>query len=112
MAHLVGEFYPVIRRHYRDIAGTTGTANTVRQWLPMVKPLGQGPASGEHSPLWRAGRLQLTHARRMTMAQWDPFQGMEALRREIDKAFEDFGWRMEPFSRTAFFPDKIGRAHV
>ena len=40
------------------------------------------------------------------MAQWDPFQGMEALRREIDKAFEDFGWRMEPFSRTAFFPDR------
>lgn len=40
------------------------------------------------------------------MAQWDPFQGIEALRREIDKAFEDFGWRMEPFARTAFFPDR------
>jgi hypothetical protein len=57
MAQLVEEFYPVIQRHYREIAGTTGTAAAVRQWLPMIRPLGPGPASGEHSPLWRAWRM-------------------------------------------------------
>jgi hypothetical protein len=30
MAQLVGEFYPVIRRHYREIAGTAETAKAVR----------------------------------------------------------------------------------
>jgi hypothetical protein len=57
MAQLVAEFYPVIQRHYREIAGTTGTAEAVRQWLPMVKPLGPGRASGDHSPLWRSWRM-------------------------------------------------------
>jgi hypothetical protein len=57
MAQLVGEFYPLIQRHYRDIAGTTATAHAVRQWLPTVKPLGPGRVSGDHSPLWRSWRM-------------------------------------------------------
>jgi hypothetical protein len=36
MAHLVGEFYPVIQRYYRDIAGIMGAVTAARQWLPMV----------------------------------------------------------------------------
>jgi HSP20 family protein len=35
---------------------------------------------------------------------WDPLEGMEALRREVDKAFEEFGFRSEPGSRVAFLP--------
>ena len=28
----------------------------------------------------------------MLLRTWDPFREMDALRREIDRAFEDFGW--------------------
>ncbi len=42
---------------------------------------------------------------------WDPFEDMEALRREIDKAFEDFGFRTEPFSRAAFLPARGPRSY-
>jgi HSP20 family protein len=42
---------------------------------------------------------------------WDPFEDMEALRREIDKAFEDFGFRTEPFSRAAFLPARGPRRY-
>jgi HSP20 family protein len=44
------------------------------------------------------------------MAQ-DPFEGMEALRREVDKAFEDFGFRTEPLSRVAFLPGRGPRRY-
>jgi hypothetical protein len=62
MAQLVEEFSPVIRQHYRDIAGTMGTANAVRPWLPMVQLLGPGPASEDHSPLGRAWHMLLAVA--------------------------------------------------
>lgn len=42
---------------------------------------------------------------------WDPFEDMETLRREIDKAFEDFGFRTEPFSRAAFLPARGPRRY-
>ncbi|MFQ5852227.1 MAG: Hsp20/alpha crystallin family protein [Candidatus Binatia bacterium] len=45
------------------------------------------------------------------MAQWDPFKDMEALRREIDRAFEDFGLRTEPFLRIAFLPGRAARRY-
>ncbi len=38
------------------------------------------------------------------MAQWNPFEEMEALRHEIDRAFEGFGLRQDPFRRVAFLP--------
>ncbi|HWP58954.1 MAG TPA: Hsp20/alpha crystallin family protein [Candidatus Acidoferrales bacterium] len=42
---------------------------------------------------------------------WDPFEDMEALRREIDRAFEEFGFRTEPFSRVAFLPARGPRRY-
>ncbi len=45
------------------------------------------------------------------MAQWDPFREMENLRREIDRAFEEFGLRTEPFFRTAFLPGRAARRY-
>jgi hypothetical protein len=59
MTQLVGKFYPVIQQNYRQIAGTTGTAEAVRHWIPMVQPLGYGPATGEQSLLWRSWRMLL-----------------------------------------------------
>jgi HSP20 family protein len=37
------------------------------------------------------------------MAQWNPFEEMQALRREIDRAFADFG-RGGPAYKVAFLP--------
>ncbi|GIX46999.1 MAG: molecular chaperone [Candidatus Tectimicrobiota bacterium] len=41
----------------------------------------------------------------------DLWETMEALRREIDRAFEDFGFRTEPFFRTAFLPGRAARRY-
>jgi HSP20 family protein len=38
------------------------------------------------------------------MAQWNPFEEMEALRREIDRAFEGYSLKQEPSRRVAFLP--------
>ena len=43
------------------------------------------------------------------MATWDPFEGMDALRREVDRAFENFGLGTEPFSGVAFLPGRSPR---
>lgn len=43
------------------------------------------------------------------MAQWNPFQDMEALRREIDRAFQEFGG--EPSQRVAFLPGRGPRRY-
>ena len=41
---------------------------------------------------------------------WDPFRELEALRREIDRAFEGFGpWR--PFTHAAFVPGRATRVY-
>lgn len=45
------------------------------------------------------------------MAQWNPFEDMEALRREIDRAFEGFGARQEPSHRMAFLPGTSPRRY-
>jgi len=45
------------------------------------------------------------------MAEWNPWNGIEALRREIDRAFDNVGWRTEPFSRTAFLPGQAARRY-
>jgi HSP20 family protein len=49
--------------------------------------------------------------RRDTMAEWNPWHGLDSLRREIDKAFEDFGWRTESPFRTAFLPGRGARRY-
>ena len=38
------------------------------------------------------------------MVQWNPFEDMQALRREIDRAFADFGRGENPSHRVAFLP--------
>ncbi len=38
------------------------------------------------------------------MARWDPWQEMEALRREIDRAFESAGLRFPSLLRTSLWP--------
>jgi HSP20 family protein len=47
----------------------------------------------------------------MLMAQWRPFEDVDALRREIDRAFEGFGLRTEPSSRAAFLPGQAARRY-
>jgi HSP20 family protein len=43
------------------------------------------------------------------MAEWNPWQGLDSLRREIDRAFEDFGWRTDSPFRSAFLPGRAAR---
>jgi HSP20 family protein len=45
------------------------------------------------------------------MAQWDPFRQLEALRREIDRVFEDVGWGMPPLVRSPFAPGRPSAPH-
>lgn len=45
------------------------------------------------------------------MAQWNPFQDMEALRREIDRAFEGFGLGEAPLQQPAFLPGRGPRRY-
>jgi HSP20 family protein len=45
------------------------------------------------------------------MARWDPFDGMDALRREIDQAFERAGPQFSPGFRTAFLPGRGAREY-
>src|SRR5919106_1768597 len=40
------------------------------------------------------------------MAEWNPFADMEALRQEIDRAFEGFGLRQASSPRVAFLPGR------
>jgi len=44
------------------------------------------------------------------MAQWNPFDDMENLRRDIDRAFEEFGIA-QPASRVAFLPGQGPRRY-
>jgi HSP20 family protein len=45
------------------------------------------------------------------MAEWGPFQELETLRREIDRAFADFGFGEEPWRQVAFLPGKGPRRY-
>jgi HSP20 family protein len=45
------------------------------------------------------------------MAQWNPFADMENLRREVDRAFEEFGVTQSPASRVAFLPGRGPRRY-
>jgi HSP20 family protein len=45
------------------------------------------------------------------MAEWNPLQEVEALRREIDRAFQGFGLGDEPSHRVAFLPGQWPRRY-
>lgn len=45
------------------------------------------------------------------MATWNPWQEMDALRRQIDRAFEDVGLRTGPAFSSAFLPGRAARAY-
>lgn len=40
----------------------------------------------------------------MALRTWEPFREMEALRREVERAFDDYGTWRRPFSRYSFLP--------
>lgn len=45
------------------------------------------------------------------MARWDPWEEMEALRREIDRAFESAGLRFPSLLRTGLWPGRGERGY-
>ena len=45
------------------------------------------------------------------MAELHPWQTLEALRRELDRVFDETGSRNEPFFRTAFLPGRAARRY-
>jgi HSP20 family protein len=45
------------------------------------------------------------------MATWDPFDGLESLRRDIDRAFERMGTPVPPMFRSAFLPGRAAREY-
>jgi len=45
------------------------------------------------------------------MAELNPWQTLEALRRELDRVFDETGSRNEPFFRTAFLPGRAARRY-
>jgi HSP20 family protein len=45
------------------------------------------------------------------MAERNSWQGVDALRHEIDRAFDDFGLRSEPAFRSAFLPGRAARRY-
>jgi HSP20 family protein len=45
------------------------------------------------------------------MAEWNPSTDVEALRREIGRAFEDFGIERGPSNRVAFLPGREPRRY-
>jgi HSP20 family protein len=49
--------------------------------------------------------------RAIVMAQWNPFADLESLRRDIDRAFEEFGVTQAPVARVAFLPGRGPRRY-
>ena len=45
------------------------------------------------------------------MAEWSPWQTLEALRREIDRVFDENGSRRVPSARAAFLPGRAARRY-
>ena len=45
------------------------------------------------------------------MAEWSPWQTLEALRQEIDRVFDENGSRSAPSSRAAFLPGRAARRY-
>ena len=45
------------------------------------------------------------------MADWNPWQTLDTLRREIDRVFNETDSRSEPFFRTAFLPGRAARRY-
>lgn len=45
------------------------------------------------------------------MAEWNPWQTLDSLRREIDRVFDETGSRHEPSFRTAFLPGRGARRY-
>ena len=47
----------------------------------------------------------------MTLRTWDPFGQLDALRHEIERAFDDYGTWRRPFSRFSFLPALGARSY-
>ncbi len=42
---------------------------------------------------------------------WNPFRELDMLRRQVERAFDEFGTAKAPFSRTAFLPGWAARSY-
>jgi len=47
----------------------------------------------------------------MALRTWDPFRELDALQREVQRAFEEFGQGRMPFWRSAFLPGASMRTY-
>ena len=47
----------------------------------------------------------------MTYATWNPFRELDALRREVERAFDDYDQWDLPFSRVSFLPGRSARTY-
>jgi HSP20 family protein len=56
-------------------------------------------------------RSTTNERRKPKVARWDPFQEIEALRREVERAFEEVGIGSETFPRVAFLPGRGPRRY-
>ena len=47
----------------------------------------------------------------MVWRAWDPFRELDALRREVERAFDDYGTGGRPYRRAAFLPGVSARTY-
>ncbi|MBN2312061.1 MAG: Hsp20/alpha crystallin family protein [Candidatus Hydrogenedentes bacterium] len=47
----------------------------------------------------------------MALRTWDPFRELDGLRREVERAFDEFGAWRRPFSRFSFLPALGARSY-
>ena len=47
----------------------------------------------------------------MALRTWDPFRELDTLRREVERAFDDYGTWRRPFSRWSFLPALGARSY-
>jgi len=47
----------------------------------------------------------------MTLHMWDPFGELDTLRREVERAFDDYGAWKKPYSRFSFLPSLGSRSY-
>jgi HSP20 family protein len=45
------------------------------------------------------------------MAEWNPFADLEALRQQVDRVFDDYGFGERPIRRVAFLPGQEPRRY-
>jgi len=66
----------------------------------------------EHAEVFNGNKnSERTNEGGYIMAEWNPWQNLDTLRREIDRVFNETGSRSEPFFRAAFLPGQAARRY-